>query len=143
MTQNVGPKSVKKRPPNYAKQKKAFDNVLSRYRALSTIGTMSVSKFDQTGKATPNLAKPNGMDFLADCQKVIEKVVPAKFLVRFWQVYIHRESEELVQEMLSDKVFGARRHSWEQRCGAEFIKRGIYPVQQKYFNTLRRKRKNL
>ena len=132
----------KAKPPNYAKNKKAFDNVLSRYRALSTIGTMSVSKFDESGKATPNPAKPTGLDFLADVQKVFEKIVPAKSLIKFWQVYIERETDEMTQERLADKVLGPRRHSWEQRCGAEFIRRGVYPVQAKYFNTLRKKRKN-
>jgi hypothetical protein len=131
----------KKKPKEFSKNKKSFDSVLSYLRSLSGLGTISAVNLESAGgRGTPNLAKPLPIDFKVDCYKVFKKIVPSRNMAKFLRVYTVEECRsELIQEMIADKVLGPSRHSYEQRCGAEFIKRHIYPVQGRggYFTTIK------
>ena len=128
---------------SYAKSKKAFDNVMGFYRALSGIGSISAVNMAASAKGSVNPAKPTPLDFKADVDRVIKKIVPEKYRVKFAVVYILIEAPTaLLQEMLADKIIGGARHSFEQRIGDAFIQRGIHPVQQRgYFHCIRKARK--
>lgn len=132
-----------KKPKEFAKQKKAFDSVLNYFRSLSGLGSISAVNLESAGgRGTPNLARPSPIDFRVDCHKVFKKIVPSRAMARFLRVYTVEECRtELIQEMIADKVLGPSRHSYEQRIGAEFIKRHIFPVQGRggYFTTIKQR----
>jgi len=132
----------KPKKKEFAKNKKAFDVVMSYYRDLSGIGSISAIRISDASKGSVNPAKPTPLDFRCDVDKVIKKIVPARFRSRFTAVYILTEAmTEIEQEMLADKVIGGARHSFEQRIGEQLVQRKIFPVQGRgYFHTIRKAR---
>lgn len=80
------------------------------------------------------------MEFWADAFLAIQQACPKDVdLRRFHRAYTLYDSEDVIDiEKHAQKVLGDRRHSVEQRVGAEFIRRKIYPVQGKgYFYAVR------
>ena len=135
----------KKKPPQFAKRKKAFDEVMAAYRdAKDVTGGMGAVAITDAGGGTPNPAKPSLTDFRCDVERVIYKCVKAGGLMaRFAAVYIMFDSENPIDtERLADQVIGSGRHNLEQGLGAEFLKRGIYPLNGKrgYFHSIRQPR---
>lgn len=132
-----------KKKKDFAKNKKAFDVVMSHYRNLNGLGSIkAVNIAGATGKCTPNPARPTPLDFRCDVDRVLRKIVTARYRYKFNAVYIDHEAlTPIQQERLADRVIGGARHSFEQRLGEQFVQRKIYPVQGRgYFHTIRRAR---
>ena len=132
----------KKKPKNYAGNKRAFDSVFAHYRALATSQSISAVNMAAASGGSRNPAKPTPLDFRCDVDKAIDIVVPKNRRVRFRLTYIVPWAEtDLEQEIFADKMLGGIRHSFEQRLGELFTKRGLYPVQKKgYFYSVRGKK---
>lgn len=121
----------KKKVPNYAKQKAAFDQVLETYRSsrsqLSGLGCVNPAK-QGGGGGTIDKAKPSLSDFRCDVERIVKTLVASKYLQLFWATYKTYDSEnDLEREKFAQRMLGDRRHSWEQRLGAKFIELGLYP----------------
>jgi hypothetical protein len=135
-------KSQKKKP-QFAARKKAFDDVMEMYRSsrdTTGIGAVDVSG---GGKATAYHVKPTLTDFRCDVDKVIMKCTVGVLRLRFVLTYIQYDSESSIDmEKHADIMLGSGRHNLEQGMGAEFIKRGIYPLRggRGYFHCVRKPR---
>jgi hypothetical protein len=125
---------------NYRINKKAFDAVMSHYRSLLGIGSISAMNMAILAKGSPNPTRPTPLDFRCDVDKVIKKIVPARWKARFIAVYILTEGETDIEHgMLAHKIFGGAHHSFEQRMGEQFVTRKLHPVQGRgYFHTIRK-----
>lgn len=130
----------KPKKKEFAKNKRAFDAVMSHYRSLLGIGSISAMNMAASAKGSPNPTRPTPLDFRCDVDKAIKKIVAARHRARFIAVYILTEGEtDIEQEMLADKIIGGARHSFEQRLGEQFVQRKIFPVQGRgYFHTIRK-----
>ena len=117
----------KKKPAQFAKRKRAFDNVMATYRASQkTIGGLGATVFTFSGHGLTPPAKPSLADFRVDVEKVVEGIIPKSFLTRFRLAYYLFDSESPLDcEVYAEKVFGSIRHGYEQKIGAEFLKRGL------------------
>lgn len=128
----------KKKVKNYSRSKKAFDSVFSHYRSLSTTTSIPAVNPASEGKPSRNPTKPTPLDFKVDVDRVVNIVVPLKNRIRFYVTYAAWTNDQIEIERLADKMFGGIRHSWEQRLGDQFIKRGVFPVQNRgYFYSVR------
>jgi hypothetical protein len=137
----------KKKPVEYRKNKAAFDAVMSKLREFGrpTLGGLGAVNLERTGgsPSSQNPARPTPVDFRADIFRVVALRIPKDInLVAFHIAYTLWDSEDqLEQELHAQKTLGNRRHSVEQRLGAEFIRRGIFPVMGKgYFYSIRKER---
>jgi hypothetical protein len=124
----------KKKITEYSKNKKAFDSVISRLHSLGSpkLGSVGAINFDQIGGAAPhNPAAPTTVDFRCDVLMAIRDALPKGVrLAKFIQAYLLWDSgDALEQNIFSQKILGGRVHSVEQRIGAEFVRRGIWPDQ--------------
>lgn len=139
----------KKKPgpkPGFAKNKAAFDGVMNHLRrmgkpTLGHVGAVNIQSQSGGKPAAKNPAKPSMVDFWADVFLAIKFAIPRDIdLVKFHLAYTLYDSEDaLDRELHAQKVLHDRRHSVEQRLGAEFIRRKIFPVQGRgYFYALRR-----
>jgi hypothetical protein len=119
----------KKKVPNFAKQKRAFDQVLEAYRnSRAHNGLGSVNLTVSKGTTCLDPAKPNMPEFRADVECVVEALVAVKYHLWFWAAYSWFDSTDAIErELFAQRLLGDRRHSWEQRLGARFIETGIYP----------------
>jgi hypothetical protein len=140
-------KSQKSKKPQFAARKKAFDAVLEAYRSAKDVtGGIGAAAIGEGGKGVSNPVKPSLTDFRCDVDRVINKCVPESDKVmrlRFRLAYIEFDSENPIDmEVMAEKVIGSGRHNLEQGMGAEFIKRGLYPLHGKrgYFHTIRQPR---
>src|ERR1017187_1424845 len=124
----------KKKVPNFSKQKRAFDEVLTAYRqSRSHNGLGAASWSASKGATAQDPAKPNMSEFRADVEKVVEALVAVKYHQWFWAAYSWYDSEDAIErEMFAQRMVGDRRHSWEQRLGGKFIDAGLFPP-KKYF----------
>ena len=133
----------KKKPPQFGARKKAFDDVLDAYRKAKDTGIGAVVIGDG-GKSVRIPTRPSLTDFRCDVDKVIRKCVTNRVdFIRFRLAYVEFDSDNLIDmEIYADKVVGTGRHNLEQGLGAEFIKRGIYPMHGKrgYFHVVRQPR---
>lgn len=139
-------KSQKKKP-QFAARKKAFDEVMDAYRdAKDSNGGIGAVVVSDGGRGVSNPVRPSLTDFRCDVDRVISKCIPYghKALgLRFWLAYVMFDSESIIEnEVYAEKVMGSLRHNLEQGIGAEFIKRGIYPLHGKrgYFHVVRQSR---
>jgi len=126
------------KPKEYRRNKRAFDRVMSRLRAFSNIqiGPAGVTKYDGGARgAQRDLAEPTAIDFRCDVMKAIEsKISTETLLIKFHIAYLNFDSVDYIErEMHAHKVIGERRHRLEQRIGAEFIRRGIYPTRNYFY----------
>lgn len=121
---------LKKKAPNYAKQKAAFDQVLAAYRNShrQLVGLGCVNLGHSGGHVPQDKAKPNFSDFRCEVERIVAKLVATKYLQLFWVAYTWYDSDiEIEREKFAQRVLGDRRHSWEQRLGAKFIELGLFP----------------
>jgi hypothetical protein len=128
----------KRKPKDHRKNKRAFDSVMSHLRKCST-STLGASKLPgSSGKSSPNPVKPSVIDFRADVMKAVTARLPKDIsLEKFVEAYVDFDTEDDIErEVHAQKILHDRRHSAEQRCGDEFILRGIYPV-NRYFTSVR------
>jgi hypothetical protein len=133
----------KKKLPQFAKRKKAFDCVLQAYRDAKNVQVgVSAVNIGCGGKGTSNPCQPNIVDFRADVELVFHKVFKSESAWRaFEEAYINFDSEDYIErEVHAQSILGETMHSLAQGLGAEFIKRGIFPLHGKgsYFRTIRR-----
>src|SRR5208282_2042247 len=124
----------KKKLPNYAKQKTAFDEVMAKYRlSRKHNGLGSVSWNVAKGATAQDPAKPNVSEFRADVEKTVESLVAVKYHPWFWATYSWFDSEDAIERgMFAHRMLKGREHSYEQRLGAKFIEIGLFPT-TKYF----------
>jgi hypothetical protein len=132
----------KKKVKNYSRSKRAFDSVFSHYRSLSTTTSIPAVNAAAGSKPSRNPAKPTPLDFKVDVDRVVNIVVSEKNRRRFYVAYGGRWTDDQLEvERLADKLLGGVRHSYEQRLGDQFIKRGLFPVQgHGYFWSVRGQR---
>lgn len=135
---------ARKKPPQFAKRKKAFDEVMEKYRAvlgfgLGEVGAVNISS---GGKSSPNFVRPVPTEFRCDVEKVIEKCVTTPGdMERFEMAYVRYDSDNPIEmEVRAQAIMGSMRHGLEQGIGALFIDRGIYPIAGSYFLTVRQPR---
>jgi len=133
----------KKRPP-YDKRKKAFDLVMEAYRGAKNVKVgVSAVNIGGGGKGTANPVKPTLVDFRCDVERVFRKIFKDRLTswLDFQSAYLDFDSEDYIERgMHAQKIYGEAMQNLEQGMGAEFIKRGIYPMHGKdsYFKTIRR-----
>ena len=131
---------------NHSGNKRAFDAVLNHVRKigrpwLSPSHAVNPELAGSGGSRNP--AKPNLVEFWADVFLAVKASCPRDVsLVKFHLAYTLYDSEDVIEnELHAHRTIGDRRHSVEQRVGAEFIRRGIYPTQGRgYFWAERKKR---
>lgn len=125
----------KKKVPNYAKQKRAFDEVLAKYRMSRKHNGLGAANLSASKGATVlDPAKPNPSEFRADVEKIVEALVAVKYHQWFWAAYSWYDSDDVIErELFAQRMVGDRRHSWEQRLGGKFIEAGLFPT-RKYFD---------
>lgn len=132
------PKLSQKR--QWAKNKKAFDRVMMAYNSFllsANFGLAAMQYGDNSGVRCA--AKPRPIDFIVDVDVILEKCVKDS---RFYLVYVSDIEDEISIGMRAQAIFGAKMHPMEQKIGAVFIKRGLFPLRGRkgYFNTIRRKK---
>lgn len=133
------PQKRKQKPKvNHSGNKRAFDAVMNFLRRLGR-PLMSPSHAvnpERVGGGERNPIKPSPVEFRADVFLAIAAACPSDIdMKKFHLAYTLYDSEDVIErEKHAHKILGDRRHSVEQRVGAEFIKRKIHPVQGKgYF----------
>lgn len=132
-------KKSQKAKVNHSGNKRAFDAVISQMRRigrpwLSPSHAVNPERVGSGGSRNP--AKPTTVEFWADVFLAIKASCPRDVsMVKFHLAYTLYDSEDVIDnEKHAHRILGDRRHSVEQRVGAEFIKRKIYPVMGKgYF----------
>ena len=120
----------KKKTPNFAKQKRAFNATMEAYRKtranVTMIGCVNIDSGG--GGCSIDKAKPTPCEFRCDVEKAVEALVATKYHLHFWAAYTWYDSEDVLdREMFAQCMLGDRRHSWEQRLGAKFIEIGLFP----------------
>lgn len=136
---------VKKKSPRFSQNKHGFDEVVKSLRDMwrVTNGHVGAVNPDSVGGAPRDPAKPTPVEFRADVCRTIQQTLPKNVELReFMLAYLVYDSEDAMEcSIWAQRVLGARMHSVEQRLGAEFIARGISPVQAKgYFYHERKER---
>jgi|GEM_PF-1690278 hypothetical protein len=138
-------KSQKKRP-QYRARKNAFDKVIQAYRDAKEVkvGFSAVNMVnDAKGAVNPShQIRPTLVDFRADVELVFRKIFKAASAWKtFQEAYLLFDSEDPIEMgVLAQKLLGRdAMNNLEQGVGAEFIKRGIFPMHGKnsYFRTRR------
>ncbi len=124
------------KPEGFRKNKEAFDGVMNHLRrmgkpTLGHVGAVNIQAQSGGKPAAKNPAKPSMVDFWADVFLAIKVSVPRDIdLVKFHIAYTLYDSEDaLDRELHAQKILGDRRHSVEQRLGAEFLRRKLHPTQ--------------
>ena len=136
--------SVKSEP--WRENKKAFDQVMNRIRRNGevTIGRLKAARAVGGGGGKPapeNPLVPTMVDFLCDVVRCIKRVLPKDIkFERFRLAYMFDVTDDPIErEKYAQYVLKDRRHSAEQRCGAEFIRVGLHPL-TKYMTAPRKPR---
>lgn len=145
MSPNRKSKPSEKPKPEYRANKQAFDQVLNRVRQNGevTVGPVKAVKSDGGGgkPAAMNPAVPSMVEFLCDVFIAVKRVLPRDIAFeKFRQAYTFSITDDYIeQEKFAQYMLKDRRHSAEQRIGAEFIRVGIFPL-TKYMKCPRRPR---
>lgn len=134
-------KKEKVKNANHAANKRAFDGVMTHLRLLGRPWLSpchAVNPEATISGGSRNPAKPTSVEFWCDVFIAIRATCPRDIsYVRFFLAYVLGDADQedaIARELHAQKTLGDRRHSVEQRVGAEFIRRGIFPVQARgYF----------
>lgn len=138
MSPKLRPRKYEKKQDEqpYAQNKKAFDDVLIYFRRmdrplLAAAGAVNPEKAAKDGSGVPRL-RNLPLDFWCDVTRVFTDTLPRGVsLTNFFLAYFVYDSEdEIERNKHAIRVLGGRAHSVEQRLGAEFVRRGIWPVGQ-------------
>ncbi len=137
MSKKQGKKNKKKL--NFSRDGKVFRAVLGKLRTCLAHPAVVACDYSKTlhGSA-PNSAAPRPSDFVADCFAAIKSVLGSKGLAKFFVAYCTEDFDsDISQEFFAVHVGLGK--SVECRCGAEFRRRGLYPLQGPggYFNSVR------
>lgn len=122
-----------KKTTAFQKNKKAFDVVMLHLRRMDRpfLGPLGAMNFEKAGGSPcpKNPIAPNGVEFRADVMLAIRAAMPKGVrLSNFLLAYLLYDSDdEIERNVFAQKVLGGRVHSVEQRIGAEFVRRGIWP----------------
>lgn len=102
---------------------------------LKPLGAVNPEAGAIRGSNYRNPLKPLTLEVWCDVQAAIKAVLPkAVSWAKFEVTYLRWDSEsETERNTHAYKMLGGRCHSVEQRVGAEFIRREIYPL-GKYLN---------
>ncbi len=128
--------------PAYSQNKKAFDAIVKHYIRMDRPlngppGAMNMEK--SSGSATSrNPIEPSPVEFQCDVLLAVKAAMPKGVrLSNFILAYFLWDSEDDIERSLhAMKVLGGRMHSVEQRVGAEFVRRAIWP-ESGYFHPQR------
>jgi hypothetical protein len=121
-----------KKTKNYEKNKRAFDKVFARYRALLTTSVSATNIETAGGKPKNKPVKLRPLDYKCDVDRAVKIVVPPNRRTKFYAVYgITWTDDEIELGVVADKVLGGVHHSWEQRLGELFIRLGLYKTRQR------------
>lgn len=119
----------------YALHKRAFDDVILYFRRmdrpmLKAMGAVDLERASQSGAKYKPQRKAMSLDFWTDVTVVMTTMLPRGVTLKnFMLAYVVFDSDdEIERNTHAHKILGGRCHSVEQRLGAEFVKRGIYPV---------------
>lgn len=132
---------MKKRQPKkskpYGKNKRSFDAVMAAYRNFSVV-SISAVPIGGGARGVTSPKKPTPVEFRCDVDRAIKLRLKGATIEQFREAYIEYDSEDSIEmEMHAQSVLGNQRHSIEQRLGAEFVHRGIYPIRKGYFHVVR------
>lgn len=124
-----------KKTTAYRENKKAFDVTILHLRRMDTphLGQLGAMDFRKVGSASArNPIAPSPVEFRCDVILAIRAAMPKGVsLKNFILAYLLYDSDdEIERNVYAQKILGGRVHSVEQRIGAEFIRRGIYPEAQ-------------
>ena len=120
----------------HAENKRSFDGVMNHIRLLgrpwlSPCHAVNPESVGSGGSRNP--AKPTPVEFWADVFLAIRATCPKDIsYVNFFLAYVLGDADQeddIARELHAQKILGDRRHSVEQRVGAEFLRRKIFPVQ--------------
>ena len=102
---------------------------------LKPLGAVNPEASRSKGSNYRNPLKPMALEFYCDAVLAIRAVLPkAVSWAKFELTYLWFDSEsETERNTHAYKALGGKCHSVEQRVGAEFLRRGIYPL-GKYLN---------
>ncbi len=132
MNLNQSQRKSPRKTTAYSLNKKAFDTVILMTRRMDspTLGSNGVMKLSRGGASARNAAAPNSVEFRCDVMLAIRAAMPKGVsLTNFFLAYFLFDSDdEIERNVYAQKVLGGRVHSVEQRVGAEFLRRGIYPT---------------
>ena len=118
----------------YAQNKKAFDAVMIYFRRMDRPMLKPMGAVNPDGGShgpnVKNPVKPLPLDFWSDVLLAIRAVLPRGVsLSNFMLAYLLYDSEiEVERNKHAIRVLGGRAHSVEQRLGAEFVRRKIWPL---------------
>jgi hypothetical protein len=129
LKQNTKPKKT----TAYAQNKKAFDVIMLHLRRMDSpqLGHLSAMDFSKVGGSPTarNPVAPNVVEFRCDVMLAIRAAMPKGVsLKNFFLAYLLYDSDdEIERNVYAQKILGGRVHSVEQRVGAEFVRRAIWP----------------
>ena len=138
MSRKPNQKEKGPKPEGFRKNKFAFDSVMGYLRRMDRpysqplIAVNAERRLGGGSSATErNPAKPTLLDFWCDVFRAIKVSIPKDIdMVKFHIAYTLFDSEDYIEcELHAQEILHDRRHSVEQRLGAEFIRRKIFPVQ--------------
>jgi hypothetical protein len=122
-----------KKTPAYALNKRAFDTIMLHIRRMDRpiLGAVGAMDFRKVGGSTAarNPIAPLPVEFRADVLLAIKAAMPRGIrLANFILAYLLYDSDdETERNVFAQRVLGGRMHSVEQRVGAEFVRRAIFP----------------
>lgn len=122
-----------KKTTAYKKNKKAFDVIVLHLRRMDCpqLGSLGAMNFDEACRSstTRNPIAPNAVEFRCDVLLAIKAAMPKGIrLMNFILAYLLYDSDDEIERgVYAQKILGGRVHSVEQRIGAEFVRRGIWP----------------
>jgi hypothetical protein len=117
----------KKKRQNFGKNKRVFDKVMAHWRSSVGAGLGSVRLGGAPGAQFKIKTKPTPIDFRADVQKIVQRVVKGDWLTWFWAAYSFDSCDSTDIEIFVQHMLGDRRHSWEQRLGKLFADNKLLP----------------
>lgn len=124
----------------YRRNKQAFDAIVKHIvrmgRPLN--GPPGAVRLGGTSESVRNPIEPTPVEFRCDVFLAVKAAMPRGIrLANFFLAYIVYDSDDDIERGVhAQKVLGGRMHSVEQRVGAEFVRRGIWP-QKEYFHPQR------
>jgi hypothetical protein len=97
---------------------------------------------DYTGTAggTFDRARANHKEYVIDVFIALRSIVPPNKrdnLGRIWASFVTPCADDIEQERLGIKMLGSEKMGWDQRLGAELIRRKLFPPKG-YFNVIKR-----